>query len=123
MRLCLKDRYLILAPVLWGLAIWAVSSLPSDNLKPPQVLGFDKLAHSSVYFVLALLTNRAIKGKKLSLAWLLFIYALLILNAAIDEYHQRFIPGRSVSVWDLAANATGLIAGFAVGWIRRDLRA
>ncbi len=116
-----KTRFGILAPVMWGLTIWVLSSLPSDSLDPPSIIGFDKIAHFGVYLILGLLTNRAVKGRKLSKAVVILIYALLLLNAAIDEYHQNFIPGRSVSVWDLAANSTGLLTGFVIGWFRRDL--
>ena len=40
--------------------------------------------------------------------------------AALDEIHQRFIPGREMSFWDFAADAAGLVAGYLVwrkvGW-------
>lgn len=115
-----KARFGILAPILWLCAIWGLSSIPSDSLNTPKILGFDKLAHIGVYCVLGLLINRAFKGRKVSAPMRFLVYALLLLNAAIDEYHQKFIPGRSVSGWDLLANSIGIISGFVAGWVSRD---
>jgi VanZ family protein len=40
--------------------------------------------------------------------------------AALDEAHQKFIPGRTASVWDFAADACGLALGF-LGSVRARL--
>jgi len=115
-----KARFGIMAPVVWLAMIWGVSSVPSDDFNPPGIVGWDKLAHLGVYSILGYLAFRAFRGRKLSAAMKCLIFALLTLNAALDEYHQRFIPGRSVSVWDLLANCLGLITGLVAGWIARD---
>jgi VanZ family protein len=32
--------------------------------------------------------------------------------AALDEFHQMYIPGREASFWDLVADVGGLVLGF-----------
>ncbi len=34
--------------------------------------------------------------------------------AAIDEYHQSFVPGRTASMWDAAADLAGVGAGVCI---------
>jgi VanZ family protein len=30
------------------------------------------------------------------------------------EFFQGFVPGREVSIWDMAANSSGVLIGFAL---------
>jgi VanZ family protein len=32
--------------------------------------------------------------------------------AALDEFHQRYVPGREASLWDWTADLAGLAVGF-----------
>ncbi|MCB5224205.1 MAG: VanZ family protein [Candidatus Cloacimonetes bacterium] len=110
----------VLPVVLWVAVIWTVSSLPGRHLPSGKIVGFDKVAHFSIYFVLGILTNRLLKGFGIATKRVWWIYLILVVSAALDELHQYFIPQRSVSVWDFAANAAGLGTAFAVFWIVRD---
>ena len=106
----LRLRYLV-PPVLWALLIFVVSSIPGNELQAPDIFQFDKLAHLGVYFVLALLVYRALRVKELfprlhshatSVTML-----LIALYGASDEFHQVFVPGRSVDLFDWLADALG----------------
>lgn len=103
-------RIKTLVPIAWGLLIWAVSSIPSQDLPVIKIFGYDKLAHLGIYAILGILVNNCI-GKETPRVTILLVYALLLLNASLDELHQTFIPGRSVSIWDLLANYSGLGLG------------
>ncbi len=37
-----------------------------------------------------------------------------VLYAISDEWHQKFVPGRSASIWDVAIDAAGVILGLAL---------
>ncbi|HQO68209.1 MAG TPA: VanZ family protein [Candidatus Syntrophosphaera sp.] len=107
-------------PLLWMALIWLVSSLPGRHLPTPKIISLDKFAHIGIYLILGLLTNRSIQrlGVESRHVWL--IYIALLISAGLDEWHQCLIPKRSVSVWDFAANATGLVLAFVAFRISRD---
>lgn len=107
-------------PLIWLALIWLVSSLPGKSLPAPRLLSLDKLAHIGVYLVLGLLTNRAVIRVGWSSQNLGWIYLALLVSSGLDEWHQHLIPQRSVSVWDFAANAAGLVLAFGAYWIFRD---
>lgn len=105
---CLKNE--LATTLAWLAVIWILSSIPSTDLPSVKILGFDKVSHFGVYFFLGLLLNRWLKKRGYSRQTVALIYALLLLNAALDEWHQILIPGRSVSLWDLSANFLGVLA-------------
>lgn len=107
-------------PLVWLLLIWTLSSLPGNHLPAPKIIGFDKLAHVGVYFMLGLLTNRMLRLLGISRKNFWWIYLILAASAALDELHQYLIPQRSVSIWDFVANSAGLGMAFGANWIRRD---
>ena len=43
--------------------------------------------------------------------------ALSLAYAISDELHQQFVPGRSFQLRDIALDATGIAAAFALMWI------
>lgn len=75
-----------------------------------------KSAHFVEYFVLSLLILRAIRaGRQGSrLGWALAAIGLVAGYAALDEFHQSFVPGRSASVADVLLNTAGGIAAQVV---------
>ena len=103
----------------WLSLIWIVSSIPSDELPGIKIVSADKLAHIAVYLVLGLLVNSWIKELSLSRRWMNLIYAVLILLASLDEQHQELIRGRTVSIYDLLANCTGIALAY-LGALRHD---
>jgi len=102
--------------------IFYLSSEPS--LKPPFNI-WDKLAHAIEFGILAALLWRAIGGSFLAAATP--VRAALYLAvcggyAALDEYHQSFVPGRDSSLLDVLADLTGssmIVFGlWAISWWR-----
>ncbi|MSR06191.1 MAG: VanZ family protein [Gemmatimonadetes bacterium] len=72
---------------------------------PIQLGPSDKLDHLAAYFVLALAADFSfpMAGYLVRKGAPLFLYGLLM------EVLQRYVLGRTYEVWDLAANATGLM--------------
>ncbi len=76
-----------------------------------------KSAHMAEYAVLGILLLTW--AKEAFLAWtplrLWFLsWGLAVLYAASDEFHQRFVPGRSGEVRDVLIDAAGAAIGLAV---------
>ncbi|MDY0152582.1 MAG: VanZ family protein [Candidatus Cloacimonas sp.] len=105
--------------IIWMVVIWIISSIPSSNLPSVKIFGFDKLAHLVIYAILGVSFSPWLKQIAQQHNWLKFqegllFFGLLVILAAADESHQRFIPGRTVSIYDFLANSTGLGLGYLV---------
>lgn len=87
-------------------AILVGSSLPPLGIGASLLPGCDKILHFIEYSILGI-TLRYWSGKgrlRFPLGGMAF--------AAMDEFHQRYVPGREASLWDLVADAGGLVLGF-----------
>ena len=69
--------------------------------------GTDKLVHGSIYAVLGWLSARAADSSSLR-ATLIVLVAVALFGVA-DEWHQRFIPGRSSDTTDWVADTLGAV--------------
>ncbi len=100
-----------------GFIFWlsAQSSLPT----PPGLLGWDKLQHSLAYMVMGLLLIRASRGSRM-----MWVQTLVIgtLYGASDEWHQSFVPGRTMSGHDWLADIIGLLTALAIYYIYARIR-
>ncbi|MEW5939237.1 MAG: VanZ family protein [Chloroflexota bacterium] len=104
-------------------AIFTLSSIPSEDI--PRFGAFDfsvkKLGHSIGYALLAAAYARALGLNRNRLAW-----ALALLFAASDEFHQSFTPGRSPSPMDvLVYDNLGALAGlwfYRLIWEKKNAR-
>jgi len=96
-------------PVVWVVVILIGTSWPGISVGPDG-LGFDKLAHFSAYAVLSGLVLRATRAP---FAWRTFGLVVLSISlfGAVDEWHQSFIPGRSMSFRDWIADSSGALLG------------
>ena len=103
---------------IWIALIFIGSSIPQlSNEKIGMPPGTDKVVHVVEYLVLAVLFFRGFGvrrlGKSVSV-WLLVV-AICLAVGAVDEYHQRFIPGRDSNLIDFASNALGIAVGTVIG--------
>jgi VanZ family protein len=105
-----------LPPILWLGAILTATSIPGHFL-PPQSFRFeDKLAHTLMYGVLGFLLARAMDDPLLTTrrrAWM-GAFLLCITIGATDEWHQKYIQGRSADGSDWVADATGGLIGASI---------
>jgi VanZ family protein len=107
--------------------IFYLSSIP--QLATPPGPFSDKHFHGGSYALLAALLVRALaSGRMAGVTARVAIGAFLLatLYGATDEFHQLFVPGRTASFADLAADALGAAAavGLLLAWaiIRRQRR-
>lgn len=82
-----------------------------SQVAAPNIIDIDKLAHFSVFGLLATLVGRSLGGPDRRRWW-----AILIVSAygACDEFRQSFTPGRSVEVDDWIADTLGAITAVTV---------
>lgn len=96
-----------------GLIFWSSSGPRPEALSEAP----DYWLHGGAYFVLALLSIRALArglaepGSGLALAGGAGISALYGLS---DEWHQSFVPGREASLADVGFDFAGAVAGALV---------
>lgn len=71
-----------------------------------------KCAHFVEYFVFSLLILRGIRAgrKEAHWGWAIAAITIVAAYAALDEFHQSFVPGRGASVWDVLLDASGGVA-------------
>jgi VanZ family protein len=101
-----------LPAILFAAAIFTVSSIPDLQGPDLKIVPFDKLAHFMEYAVFAYLIFRSIShiGDSVGNATV-FVLSLLSLGsfAALDELHQKFVPGRTCDVADFATDLVGAV--------------
>jgi VanZ family protein len=71
-----------------------------------------KCAHLTEYFILSLLIFRGLRGeqKDWHLRWALATILIVAGYAALDEFHQSFVPGRTAAVGDVLIDISGGVA-------------
>ena len=112
-------------PVAWAAVILTLTSIPASEFAPVGAFAFpgaDKLVHAGMYGVLGILLARA-TGVTAPQRVLGRLVVGVVLFAAADELHQRFIPGRSPDVADALVDVAGAACGFAAAayFLRRRI--
>jgi VanZ family protein len=99
---------------LWAAVLFLLSSAP-DLPGPSWVPYGDKVAHLGLYGILggSLAWGRESSGRGVPHALLIVLGVLYGLS---DEWHQSFVPGRTPSLGDLAADGVGVLVGYAGGF-------
>lgn len=105
----------------WALLILVVTSVPPPGGAAPDrplllfgVLEADKVVHAAMYAVLGWLTVAALAAAEFAPPRRLVAgLAAAAAFAALDEWHQVWIPWRSPEVMDWVADAVGLAVGAA----------
>ena len=75
-----------------------------------------------MYCMLAFLSYRAFVTES---PWRTFAIVALVISifGAVDEWHQQFIPGRSMDAHDWIADTTGAMTGAALSMLARAMTA
>lgn len=103
-------------------AIFFFSSLPGSRV--PGVLP-DFVPHFVEYMILGVLVFQALSATKAKLptplvaGWATLVSVLYALS---DEIHQLYVPGRTFSGRDLAADGLGVLIAVALAGYARALR-
>ena len=117
----------------WAALIFMLSSIPRNRLTDTEsffdfVPAADFFAHIFLYFVLAILVHTSLRYflPKRKDFLMLDTVVFCLLYGVSDEFHQSFVPGRTVSATDLLADVLGaslaVTLWFAYDRIRRHRR-
>jgi len=97
----------------WMVFIFCVSSVPGRKI--PTLFFYQDIAyHAAAYMVLALLFGRVLMSNGLSSGsarFILFVLIFGIVYGIIDEFHQRFVPGRQAALFDVSVDGLGSFIG------------
>ena len=94
--------------IFWG------SSLESPFEVGFEIYGLDKILHTLEYAVLGILLARALGASMPDISFGRLIFITFIIGTfygLTDEFHQQLTPGRTASLLDLTADATGSFLG------------
>ena len=110
-------RLKILTLIMYVLLIFYVSSRSHIYPPGPEFEFKDKLAHFAEYFVLGLLLFGGIGWtvSRSKVGTFLFLFAVGVSVAALDELLQSYVPQRKMDLFDWFADAVGVAAGVAMG--------
>ena len=105
-------------PLIWAGVILILTSIPNPSV-PRSLASMDKLVHFALYAGLGFLLARAVLHQ--GPVWRVLLVSIVIASggAALDEWHQQFIPGRSMDIADWRADAAGAIVGACLAVIAR----
>ena len=112
----MKDFIKYWIPVIvWLAVVFALSAIPSLQVESLGMADFvfRKLAHLGEFLILAVLLFRAIKFHSREKVWKIFLLVLFLgfLYAALDEFHQLYVPGREGSLIDVLIDSSGVLLG------------
>jgi len=106
------SRYFLVGWVLFILVFSSVPSLPTIKIHTAKSeIRLDYLIHHIEYGILGFLTFLSFSGIALRTGHRRFaiLTVCLIAFAFLDEFHQKFIPGRTFNPIDLYSNWTGIL--------------
>jgi VanZ family protein len=99
--------------IAWAIFIFIASSIPAYEMPDMTIFAWDKAIHLGVYCVLAACVFTAcshpdaplyLQGHRIA-ATIIFV----AVYGALDEFHQYFVPGRSVEFFDWLADVSGAL--------------
>lgn len=95
-------------PAAWAGIILALTSIPGRQVPTVRFPHVDKLVHFTLYAVLGALLVRALRrAGRLTPAALALSLLGTAAFAAADEWHQRWVPGRTGDFADWSADLAG----------------
>jgi uncharacterized protein (TIGR03382 family) len=111
---------LLVAAIVYGALIFAVSHVPGNELAKLNVNVWDKAAHASEYLPLGavlmgwLVARRRTSARAAPWREVAITIGIVLAYGALDEVHQSFVPGRQPAVADVAADVFGGAVGAAL---------
>ena len=100
--------------VLWMALVYYSSSIHGEDIPKIDIPNIDKLFHLVEYFILGALLVRAFANSSDRANFkLILLFSILIASiyGVLDEFHQRFVSGRSPEIFDIVSDILGSFSG------------
>ena len=94
--------------------VYYSSSIRAEDLPKIDIPNIDKLFHFVEYFILGALLIRAFANSSDKANFKLILLLSILITSiygALDEFHQRFVPGRSPEIFDIFSDIIGSFSG------------
>lgn len=104
----------VLPPLVYCGVIFLLSAMESPQIPGPDLPHRDKVLHALLYAPLGALFNRMfheLQWPQATAVRVVISILLTVLYGVGDEIHQAFVPGRTPSPADAAADFTGALIG------------
>lgn len=105
----------------WALLIFIGSSIPAKYIPTHKIFTYDKLIHLTLFLIFGVLVYRAVRpnreGESFRWVRVFFSISVVILYGVLDEIHQGSVPGRTLDIWDAAADSLGGILAAIIVYI------
>jgi VanZ family protein len=104
--------------LLWGILIFVASSIPASKFPKFPLYISDKLIHAVLFCIFGLLLHLALEPQTVpkNFQWKRMFLTLLVVMGygAFDEFHQHFVPGRNLDVYDFLADTIGGLIAISI---------
>ena len=104
--------------------IFSLSAIESEDIAKIDIPNIDKFFHFIEYFVLGALLVRALSNSSVKPNFTLIIVLSILIGSlygALDEFHQRFVSGRTPDFFDLLTDIIGSGIGAALSLYKEKI--
>lgn len=104
-------KYLLIVLIISIISVSSIPSIPTLKIHTTKVdIRLDYFIHICEYGALSVMAFLTFAGTDFKMDYTKFILVTvsLVLFSVIDEYHQKFIPGRAYNINDIISNITGI---------------
>lgn len=108
--------------IIYAVVVFLLSSVPGMNIPEYKFLVSDKIMHFMEYALFAILIFRSFSQlfHKQKFHYVIVVSSFfLILFALLDEYYQKYIPGRESDVADVILDVLGASLILFLLWMRK----
>ena len=99
---------------LWMALIYYSSSICGEDIPKIDIPNIDKLFHFIEYFILGAILVRAFANSSDKAGFKLILLLSIMIASTygiLDEFHQRFVPGRTLEIFDVLSDIIGSFFG------------
>lgn len=111
-------NYCGLFSILWAILIFVLCATPGQYLpseKWLELIGFDKLIHASIFFILlSLVFLKAFKHQQSTFVFVMCFTFIFFYGVILEFMQANYFSNRSADFYDIAANTAGCVIAVLV---------